>query len=446
MKKIATSIALITALSLGLGADDTLNTSNVEKPKRANMLKELNDAKRSLKKQNKDAKVYTGTAGVDASPDSIDYFDYLTSAYNQAVLDLKAQLVLRKSGTAAFNEAFRLIDTRVPDENLRKQLKEEAENKIKSALDRDDMNSFFGAINNLIDKAFGKDLDKEERKKIEVEVKKQVFKKAFEEGFNKQASDEISGLVPYENYIVTNENGEVQVGVLAYTTQRSISLARDLRNANQSKKTENKEQCKSAEDIADSLSNEELLSKFGIKYFYNENCHPSLLAYGLDTYKNTTGMNSDYERISIERARGMADKFISNFLSSNITAIINDKKVADKSIEAMMNATYDDGKTSFSALKNSDKSGRTSITKQMSQEFNANSSMDLIGLEDARIWSVDKDDYTVVGVIRYYSADSIEASKEEFKEPKEESFAKPKPTKSHNPSIKHSKNLDVTDF
>lgn len=451
MKKFIISVSLAAFFSgFGLHAEEmsskTLDNSNVQKPKKENILNLLNKAKRELTKKNKEAKVYTANAGVDTTVDDVNYYDFLTSAYNQAVLDLKAQLVLKKSGTVAFSETFSLIDTRIPDEKLRKQLKEEADKKIQAALAADNMDGVFGAINNLIDKAFGNNKTPEEKKKIVADVKKQVFNKAFSEGFNKQASDEISGLIPYENFIVTNENGNISVGVLAYTTPRSVALARDLKNGNYSKKTENTEQCKSVEDVVDNLSDEELLSKFGIKFFYNENCRPSLLAYGLDSYTKTDGMNQDYEKVSVERARGMADKFISNFMSSNVSALINDKKIADKTIEAMMTATSEDGNTNYSNLKKTDSRGKPSIVKQMSQEFSSNSSMDLIGLEDARIWTADNDDYVVVGVIRYYSMDSINDAIKEFSEPAPEKSSSQKPKQKQNPSVKRSNNLDVNDF
>ncbi|EAJ0636354.1 hypothetical protein SHO10_001258 [Campylobacter jejuni] len=81
----------------------------------------------------------------------------------------------------------------------------------------------------------------------------------------------------------------------------------------------------------------------------------------------------------------------------------------------------------------------------MSKDFSADSSMSLLGIEDARIWSVDKGDYRVVGAIRYYSMDSIEAANKRF-DPNYGATPKSSTPKKVIPSIKHSSNLDVDDF
>jgi len=99
---------------------------------------------------------------------------------------------------------------------------------------------------------------------------------------------------------------------------------------------------------------------------------------------------------------------------------------------------------STSGSSKSEKKKTNAIIKEMSQEFSSSSSMNLRGIKDVRSWSVDKDDYEVVGVIRYYSRDSIEAANEKFN-PKTQTNEK-KSNKKATPGVKKSNNLSVDDF
>ena len=161
----------------------------------------------------------------------------------------------------------------------------------------------------------------------------------------------------------------------------------------------------------------------------------------MDSFIKEEGMNADYRKESSERARGMADKFMSNFLNSNVNAFIKDTKVQQKTVQAMMKAARENDVTNYNAPE---KKKTNAIIKEMSQEFSSSSSMNLRGIKDVRSWSVDKDDYEVVGVIRYYSRDSIEAANEKFN-PKTQTNEK-KSNKKATPGVKKSNNLSVDDF
>ena len=347
---------------------------------------------------------------------------------------------MSKAGSVAVKEAYSYYNKTVPDTILQDELKKESDERLTQMQAEQDMDGVFGMVFGIISKAV-QDKPEAEKKRLEVEVTKDIFNKAYSDGFVKSGFDSIEGLVPYANFIVTKDNGEIEIGVLAYTTEKSIQLARDLKQGRQSKKTENKEQCKDPTEVADALSDEELLSTFGLKYFYNENCRPSLLAYGMDSFIKEEGMNADYRKESSERARGMADKFMSNFLNSNVNAFIKDTKVQQKTVQAMIKAARENDVTNYNAPE---KKKTNAIIKEMSQEFSSSSSMNLRGIEDVRSWSVDKDDYEVVGVIRYYSRDSIEAANEKFN-PKTQTNEK-KSNKKATPGVKKSNNLSVDDF
>ncbi len=409
-----------------------------ETPKKANMLELLSNAKSKILSKNKNAHVYTSFVGVDAHPDDAEYYDFLTSAYNLAVLQLKAEVVLKKAGRVAIEEAFKFHHKKMPDDMRSEQLKNEVDAKLLELESVKNMAGVFGLVNVIVNNAVGKNQTQKELT-LKAKAMDNILNKTYTEGFIKEGFDEISGLIPTDTFIVTNTNGEVEIGVVAYTTRRSLQLARDLKNGVQSKKTANEANCKSAKSVANALqSDEELLDHFGLKYFYNENCRPSLLAYGMDSFVKEEDMNTDYRAESVERSRAMADKFISNFLNSNVSAFIEDKKISQKTKDAIMEAMKKGDKTSYKNKKRK----RVSMIKEMSKELTGSSSMNLIGLEDARIWNIDKEDYEIVGVMRYYSMDSIEKANKEFNP----DFKKPKKKKKVKSKVQHSSNLDVDDF
>lgn len=436
MKKILVSLVLLSSLIFA-------EEQAVDKPKPADILSLMDKAKKELRAKNKEAVVYTQTASVDASPDDEQYYDYLTSAYNQAVLQLKAQVILKKSGKMAVEEAYKFYHKTIPDDKLAAELKQQADQKLKELEDAQEPDSIYAFVGQIVDKIVSQETkNNKPKEKIEAEVEQNIFNKSFSEATIKQGFDEISGLIPYETFIVTNKNGEVEIGVLAYTTPRSIQLARDLQQGHQSKKTENEANCKSAESIAEALTDEQLESKLGLTYYYNENCRPALLAYGMDSFIKEDGMNADYRMESAEFARSMADKFISNFLNSNVSAFQKNSKVMEKVKTAMIKATKTEQGTTHDAPK---KKKQTSMIKEMSQDFSSTSEMNLIGLEDARIWSIDKGDSMLVGVMRYYSMDSINSAHKEFN-PSTEKSGSGGAKKSYAPNVKRSTNIEVDDF
>ncbi|MEB2792344.1 DUF6844 domain-containing protein [Campylobacter upsaliensis] len=405
---------------------ENVKDQDVTKPKKSQNIDDLiGKAERELKRKfkanpanaNQKINVYHATTSVDVSPDDPQYFDYLSTSYNEALLMLKAKVVLKKSGEFSVDEAYKYYEKTMPDNLRQKELKEKVDARIKeieSEETKDDGTAFLQIAGTIINEISSQAKTPEEKKKIEAEISENIFEKAYAQGTTKEAFDSISGLIPYETFIVTNENGEVELGVLAYVTDKSKQLARDLQQGNQSKKTSNQASCKSAEDLADSFDGEALLSKLGITYFYNENCRPALMAYGMGAFVKEDGMNSDYRRSNQEFARSQADAFISNFLNSDISVFQKDLKTKQKVTNAIIKASKEGDKTTYGA---SGKQKSAALIKEMAQEFKSSSQMRLEGLEDARVWSIDNEDTMVVGVIRYYSMDSIEATRAEFAEP-----------------------------
>lgn len=458
MKKILASSLVLVGLLWGQASneatflienEEVAKGQNAAKPKRVNIDDEMNKAEKELKRKfnanpanaGQRLNVYSKTTAIDVGYDDPQYFDFLSQAYNEALLLLKADVVLKKAGEVAIEESFNYYNKQMPDNLRQKDLKAKIDAELEAKQSNDNADTFFQIAGNIINQITNSKSTPEEKKKIEAEVRDTIFEKAYTQGVQKDGFDSISGLVPYETFIVTNEDGELEIGILAYTTPKSLQLARDLRQGHKSKATTNTASCKSAEEIADSLDDDNLLSKLGVSYFYNENCRPALLAYGMSSYVKEDGMNADYRRQSQEFARSQADAFISNFLNSNVSASQKNTTTKQKTIEAMMKASQTDGKTSYGA---SGKEKVTALIKEMSQEIKSSSQMRLEGLEDARVWNIDNGDSAVVGVIRYYSMDSIEATRAEFAEPRSSSSSSSR--KASSPGVKRNSNVIVDDF
>ena len=243
------SLAVATALTLNLSYAQEANeqseqlesiddqkisqtVNDAQKPKKENMQKLLSDAEKELKQKAKKngikATVYKQTASIYVGTDDPQYYDYLTSAYNQAILELKAQVALSKAGSVAVKEAYSYYNKTVPDTILQDELKKESDERLTQMQAEQDMDGVFGMVFGIISKAV-QDKPEAEKKRLEVEVTKDIFNKAYSDGFVKSGFDSIEGLVPYANFIVTKDNGEIEIGVLAYTTEKSIQLARDLK-------------------------------------------------------------------------------------------------------------------------------------------------------------------------------------------------------------------------
>lgn len=107
----------------------------------------------------------------------------------------------------------------------------------------------------------------------------------------------------------------------------------------------------------------------------------------------------------------MAEGFIASFLNSDVNAFLKNTTTQSKVKEAMMTASKKEDKTTYKA---SGKKPKVSMVKEMSKEFSSSASMQLLGIETARVWNVDRGDYEVVGVMKYYSMDSIEAANKKF--------------------------------
>lgn len=444
---------------------------SVTKPKQQDMSTVLTRSKRDLKKKLKKqgivGEVYTAKASIDAKPDDPQYYDYLANAYSEALLRLKANVILSKSGSMAAQEALSFYQKTVPANKQDKELLSKAQAKMDELQEEANTEAFYAGLidtaANLVDAAAKTYLGAEnvtgnlandakkaagvDTKTLSAKEKDTVFKKSLSQDVIKQAGDSIAGLIPYENIILTDsKEGEIQIGVLAYTTERSQQLARDLKQGYQSKKTANTAQCKNPDDISDSFDNDELLSKFGIKYFYNEECTPSIMSFGFDSFVKQEGLNTDLAIASETRARNRADILISSFLKSDMTAFSKDSTLQEKIIQNAIEISKNPSDDFQTTKKSTERT--TELTKIMAENFKNYTAMSLKGLEDSRIWEVDDGNRRIVGVIRYYSQDSIDSNTKRFSEPPAsiKSETTPKNNTKLQGGIKKSSNLEVDDF
>ncbi|EEO25722.1 hypothetical protein [Helicobacter winghamensis] len=170
------------------------------------------------------------------------------------------------------------------------------------------------------------------------------------------------------------------------------------------------------------------------------------MAFGFDSFVKQEGLNTDLAIASETRARNRADILISSFLKSDMTAFSKDSTLQEKIIQNAIEISKNPSDDFQTTKKSTERT--TELTKIMAENFKNYTAMSLKGLEDSRIWEVDDGNRRIVGVIRYYSQDSIDSNTKRFSEPPAsiKSETTPKNNTKLQGGIKKSSNLEVDDF
>lgn len=408
----------------------------------------LNCAKSDLLTINPQAKVYTQTIAVPKNRLDPDYYDFLMAKYNEVFLKIKAELALKVAGNIIVNEIAKKNDkSKMPPELVEDFLNKEIERQKRISENRREN----GFLDKIMGSLFSEDdgikmLKPEQEEEIRLRAEQILYSNEFKETMNKNAREEIAGLIPYENFIVVNKNGETELGIVAYTSSKSRELASALAKGYNATNTKNLTQCKSAKDIIKALeTNDNKLNKLGLKFFYNEECQPALLAYGMDTYKIEDGITNDYKNSSYAIARALAEKALANFVKSSVYTYTNAQKVTQNIQKAYTTLL----KTSKNENASAGKENLINSYSYLEEFFSSNAKMSLNGVEVADKWSKQFDNYGVAGVIMYYSPTSIENAKKESREIKGELY-KNKNSNSNSKELKNeinrSKNIEIEDF
>lgn len=414
----------------------------------------LSCSKSELLLKNKEAKVYIQTISVPKSPNDPQYYDFLVAKYNEAFLKIKSQLALKVAGQFMAKEVAKKSDhSKMPPELVEDFLNKELERQKRLNENRKEngfldkiMSSIFGDDEQMANMSIKPEVEEEIRLKAE----QVLYSNEFKETMNKVAREEISGLIPYENFVVVNKNGETEIGIVAYTSPKSRELARALANEYQAKETSKQEQCKSADEVINAIGgSDEKINKLGLSFFYNEACQPSLLAYGMDTYKVEEGMTNEYKSSSYSMAQLLAEKSLANFVKSSVYTYTNADKVTNTVQKAYTTLLKKGGNESATGGKETSSNSYS----YLDEFFSSSSQISLVGVEVANKWTKQFDDFGVAGVIVYYSPTSVKDAKKERKEikgelDKKQNIINKANTSSSNASkgVVRSKNIEVDDF
>ena len=287
---------------------------------------------------------YFGSSAVNVGPLDPAYPKELTIAYEKALLDLQANVVLETYGrmtserVAEFFEDDSTNAREFPPAKIKEDVKKGqlsrvldkaldlAEKKLDSQLEKDGMSS-----------------DKIER--MSVEQKKTLFKDNFKKVMAKKAFGSMSGLVPVQTTIVKSEEfGAIQVGVIAVVSEKTLQFAKDIargRSTNVSGKP------KSIKDVLPK-NKKGYLDEFGLRYLYDEKGRPMLLSYGR---WSVVQKSKDPSRVmrKIKSAQGKARMFaeasIGEFMKSNIQ-VVDSASIDSVSEEVAKSVTnFEDGKS-----------------------------------------------------------------------------------------------------
>lgn len=443
---------MVKKVLLSLAAASSLLAINCDEPNN-NIEDLLSCAKSELLFKNPKAKVYLQTISVPKNSKDPQYYDFLFAKYNEAFLKIKAQLALKVAGELITKEIASKDDqSKVPPELVEGFLNQEIERQ-KRINENKVENGFFDKLMGKIfsdnEEVTAHQLKPEQEKEVRIKAEKILYSNSFKEEMKKVAREEIAGLIPYENFIVVNDNGETEIGIVAYTSAKSRELARALAGGYKAKNTENKNACRSADEVVSKIGgSDEKISKLGLSFFYNEDCQPSLLAFGMDSYKVEEGMINEYKNTSYSMAQALAEKALANFVKSSVYTYTN----ADKFTNTVQKAYTTLIKKNSNETATGGKATSSNSYSHLEEFFSSESKMSLVGVEVADKWTKQFDEFGVAGVILYYSPSSVAGAKQERLEIKGTLDQKNKPSTSNQSSTKstksviRSKNIEVDDF
>lgn len=441
---------MVRKIILSLTASAIVFANNCENPGN-NIDDLLACAKSELLSKNPQANVYIESISIPKNPNDPQYYDFLSAKYNEAFLKIKSQLALKVAGSLLAKEIATKNDERkMPAELVEKILNEQIEAQRKEHVNTNQP----GFFERLMTRIFGEDetdrkLREEREKDVVLKAEKELYSNKFKEQMSKVAREEIAGLIPYENFIVVTDKGETVLGIVAYTSSKSRELARALAGGYKATNTTNENQCKKADEVIKEIgSSDAKINKLGLKYFYNEECQPSLLAFGMDTYSIEDGMTNEYKGSSYSMAQALAEKSLANFVKSSVYTYTNAEKVT----EIVQTAYSTVIQSKHSDKKSGGKNSTANSYSKLEEFFSSEAQMSLVGVEVANRWTKEFQNHGVAGVIMYYSPTSIESAREEkreinglndFSSKKEVKDKAIEPVKG---KVIRSKNIDVEDF
>jgi len=348
---------------------------------------------------------YSGKATVNVGPLDPAYPKELTIAYEKALLDLQANVIMETYGNMSsdrITDFFEDDSTNAREFPPAKVKEEVKKGKLERVLDK-----VLDLTEKKLDSALEEEgVNKDEINKMSVTQKKQLFKDNFTKNMTKKAFGNMSGLVPVKTTIVkSKEYNAIQVGVIAVISEKTIQFAKDI---SKSRPTNIKGTPKRIRDVLPK-SPKGYLDEFGLRYIYDKKGRPMLLSYGRwSVVQNSKDPSRAMRKLQSaqNKAKMFAEAAIGEFINSNISVL--DKADIDSISEEVATSTteFQDGKSLGS--KESSDSVKESLDVAF-KKIQAKSNFKLRGTSGIKKWKVkDENGLTHVGVVVAWTYDKLE--------------------------------------
>lgn len=272
---------------------------------------------------------FSGQAAVKGGPLDANFGRQLAMAYEQAMFDMRADFVMQTYGRLQTEAVRSLYD----DSSSNRDDFPEAELDSASQAGGNRLTALLDKALTLVDKKLDSELIEqgvpaEDLQRISVEQKKTLYKDNLHKSITKRAVHSMQGLVPVQTRIFTQDgpNGKaVVVGVIAVRSEKTLQFARDISRKQPSLVTG------TPRTLAELLppDAEGYLDEIGLRFAYDEQGRPMLLAYG----RTSVAVSPDWsasrafqaKQNATQQAQALAESSIVEFMNTNIQAEQSDE-------------------------------------------------------------------------------------------------------------------------
>ena len=254
---------------------------------------------------------FTGEASVSVNVNNADFIKSRSMAYQKAYQDAVAQLIMDRVG----KEMTKTIREESGDDSSNAE-EPPANLKESQSLLRKKINALGEAI---IDKQLEKHgVDPKEFADKGIAAKKELYRNSILKSSLRKAFGHAAGCLVVQTFEAKADDGNYAVGVVLRSDEICNDVARSI-----SKKQRPTLARSSGISIKDALpTDEEMLSCFGVRLFFDENGEPALLSFGQwgsNVRKDTnTRMIDRAERNALIQAENLANSQLTDFINSTI--------------------------------------------------------------------------------------------------------------------------------
>ena len=254
---------------------------------------------------------FTGEASVSVNVNNADFIKSRSMAYHKAYQDAVAQLIMDRVG----KEMTKTIREESGDDSSNAEEPPANLNEAQSVL-RKKINALGEAI---IDKQLEKHgVDPKEYADKGVAAKKELYRNSILKSSMRKAFGHAAGCLVVQTFEAKADDGNYAIGVVLRSDEVCNNVARSI-----SKKQRPTLARSSGLSVKDALpTDEEMLSSFGVRLFFDENGEPALLSFGQWGSNVKKGANTRMidraERNALIQAERLANSQLTDFINSTI--------------------------------------------------------------------------------------------------------------------------------